>query len=148
MKEGTVALVIGPTASTLKLVEAISDTQEISILEGAILSGHADPMALLADHRKKVALEDEEFGNYVEELLSQPFLRADVQKQGVQWLRSKLKIEEFKRAEAEATKVIADFAFKIYMDNRQRTEFLLAGPTSRVRVKVLEIQEMARSAVS
>lgn len=146
MKTGTVALIIEHRGVASVLVESLSDDQEILIVERAIKKGESAPLDVVYTFRKRVTQEDEEFGDYVEDLLCQPFVRTDIQKHGVQWLKSKIKIEEFRRSEDEATKIIAEYAFKVYMDNPQRTDFFLAGPTARIRIRIFEIQHQAAAA--
>ena len=43
------------------------------------------------------------------------------------------------RSEKEATTVIAGYAFKLFMENPKRTEFLLAGPAAKVRIRVFTL---------
>ncbi len=144
-KMGTVALVINNDSSNspleFKLVAQISDEREIHALEEAIQLGSSNPLEAIQTLREKVTAEDEEFGNYVEELLSRPFVRPEIQSHGLQWLRSKLRIEEFQKCEAEATQVIADFAFKIFKEDPTRTDFILAGPVAKVRIRVFALHD-------
>jgi hypothetical protein len=97
------------------------------------------------ENRERQKREDEEFGDYVEELLSQPFIRSEIQEHGVQWLKSKIRIEQFQRCEQEPTAVIAQYALKVIRDNPEATDFLLAGPISKVRVRVFEMKTEKKS---
>jgi hypothetical protein len=143
-KTGTIALVIqAPVSkaplSEAQLLEQLSDDQEIQLLENAIQSGLPEPLERVYAERTRKRSEDEEFADYVENLLSQPFLRREVQDHGLQWLQSKIKIEKFLESEREATQVIAHFALQLFRSDPQKTEFLLSGPISKVRVKVFVI---------
>ena len=148
MKTGIVALIIGSQDGRSVLLDQLSDEQEISILERALEDKAREPLDLVYEHRERLAREDEAFGDYVERLLSQPVVRPEVQKHGVQWLRSKQKIETFQKSEVEASKVIADFAFRLYQEEPDRRDFLLAGPAAQVRIRVFQMphlgQEMDR----
>ena len=147
MKIGTVALVVC-CPEKLKppvLVAQLSDDHEIAALAAAVESGEVQPLEHVYQIRQKQEKEDEEFGNYIEKLLSQPFVRTEVQHHGVQWLKSKIKIEEFKKSEGEATRVIADYAFKLFQDHPDRTEFILSGPAAKVRIRVFLLPKEAAS---
>lgn len=143
MKAGTVALVVlaapedAPTTSaTFVLVETLSDESEIGALETALESGERDPLALVYEIRERRMKEEEVFGDYVEDLLSHPFLPKEVQEHGVQWFKSKHRIEKFQTAETEARSVIAEFAFKVFSQDPSKMDFILASPTAEVRVRV------------
>ena len=146
MKVATVALVVDYGRSAPSLIDIISDDHEIRLLESAYKHGETDPLELVYAHRVKQAQEDDEFGNYVEELLSQPFVRTEIQDHGVQWLKSKLRIEQYQKSEAEAAKVIATYALKIIEEDRAKTDFFLAGPTTMVRVRVFETKALEKAA--
>ncbi len=139
MKTATVALIVQVESDQPSLTEILSDEHEIEIVESAVAQHSEDPIADLCLHRERVKREEEEFGDYVEELLSQPFLRKDVQDHGVQWLKSKLRIEEYQRAEQEAARVIADYAYALFERNRELNDFFLSGPNTRVRVRVFVV---------
>lgn len=140
MKVGTVALIVRYHEKTPVLVESLSDDREIAELQQAVELGHQDPLQHVYQQRERQVKEDEEFGNYIEELLSQPFIRPEVQDHGVQWLKSKMRIEQYQKSEREATQVISDYAFKLYIENPDRKEFYLAGPTSKVLVRIFPIK--------
>ena len=134
MKVATVALVV--EGQSHSLVDVISDDHEISLLESSCKSGERDLLRPVYEFRQKQCAEDEQFGEYVEDLLSQPFLRTEIQEHGLQWLKSKIRIEEFQRTENEAAKIIAEYAMKILTENPEKTDFFLAGPKTMVRVRV------------
>lgn len=136
MRAGTVALVVRYDAQAPVLVASLSDDKEITLLEQALIGGKIDAFQSVLDHRAQSEREDEEFANYIEELLSQPFVRPEIQEHGVQWFKSKMRIEEFQRTESEATRVIAEYAIKIFLNHPDRTEFLLAGPNATVAIRV------------
>jgi hypothetical protein len=121
------------------LVERFSDEREIGLFEAALTAGEVSPLALVYEMRERQKREEEEFGNYVEELLSQPFVRNEVQKHGLEWLKSKSRMEEYQATEREATEIIAQYAFKIFCEDHQKTEFFLAGPSVRVKIRVFQV---------
>jgi hypothetical protein len=135
MKVATVALVV-EGESIPALLDVISDDHEISLLESSSRAGEADLLKPVYEFRQRQYAEDDQFGAYVEDLLSQPFLRTEIQEHGVQWLKSKIRIEEFHKTEIEAAKTIAEYAMKVLMENPQKKDFFLAGPKSMVRVRV------------
>jgi hypothetical protein len=132
MKAATVALVVrSPHGENPELIDVLSDDREISLLESELGSGEADPLQRVYEFRSNQMREDEEFADYVEDLLSQPFVKPEIQEHGVQWLKSRLRIERFQKNEAEAARVIAQYALKVFSEDAGRREFLLAGPTGR-----------------
>ncbi len=136
---GTVALVVRFDNEAPALIETISDDHEIAVFESAMQSGESDPLAVLHETRARQSKEDEEFGNYVEDLLSQPFVRPEIQEHGLQWLKSKIRIEQFQRCERDAAVVIAGYALKIFQEDPGRTDFFLAGPQAKVRVRIFTL---------
>ena len=140
MKVGTVALIVRSDGTAPTLIETLSDDREIAMLEAALGSGENDPLEPVYSLRARQAKEDQEFGDYVEELLSQPFVRPEIQEHGIQWLKSKIRIEQYQKCEGEATQVIANYAFKLFLENPKRTEFFLAGPAAKVRIRVFMLQ--------
>jgi hypothetical protein len=136
-KVGTVALVVRYIdENSPVLITALSDDAEIAVLEEALAAGEEDPLNIIHSLRKQQKDEDEKFGDYVEELLSRPFLKPEIQQHGVQWLKSKMRIEAFLRSETEATQVIAHYAFELFQQTPDQKEFYLAGPSAEVRVKI------------
>jgi hypothetical protein len=140
MRSPTIALAVEFKEGTPVLVETISDSREITILEESVHRGVSNPLRQVYEHREKQLREDDEFSDYVENLLSKPFLKAEVQKHGVQWLKSRIRIEQYQKDEDEAAKVIANYAFEIFSGEPSLTDFFLSGPKAQVRVKVIVIQ--------
>jgi hypothetical protein len=141
---GTVALVVRFEEGRPQLVDRISDDQEIEALEEALGEGEQDPLACVYGLRARMRQEDEDFGDYVETLLSQPFVKPEVREHGLQWLKSKLRIEEFRKSEAEATRTIAEYAFRLFEAQPERAEFFLAGPVARVRIRVFRLEQASQ----
>jgi hypothetical protein len=148
-KMGTVAVVLATDPETeqqreardlVKWVETFSDEREIHTLERAIEEGNPFPLQSVYEFRARAAREDEEFGDYVEDLLTQKSVRPEVQSHGVAWLRSKLKIDEFRRQEREAAEVIANFALNKYKEDPQLHDFVLAGPGVQVRIRIFKVR--------
>ncbi len=138
-REGLIALVVRYVNGEPVLLEALSDLREISMLESALQEGTDNPLRPIYETREVREREDEEFGDYVEELLCQPFLRPEIQEQAVQWFKSKIKIEEFQRSEREATEIIATYAYGLFREDSHKRDFTLAGANAAVRVRIIEV---------
>lgn len=144
MRIGTLALVVRFDGESPVLIETLSDDDEIRVLESAVLNGEKDPLERVHELRRLQREEDEKFGDYVEYLLSQPCLKAEVRHHGLEWFYSKMRIEKYRRTEAEAAQVIATYALQVYLDSPDRSEFVLAGPRAKVQVRVFALQEAQR----
>jgi hypothetical protein len=140
MRAPTIALAVEIKDGTPVLLETISDSHEIELLEQSVQLGVTDPLQKVRDHRDKQRREDNEFSDYVEDLLSKPFLKTEIQKYGVQWLKSRIRIEQFQKDEKEAAKVIANYAFQIFSGETSLRDFFLSGPKAQVRVRVIVVQ--------
>lgn len=141
MRVGSVALVVRYDENQPILVDSLSDEEEIRKLERSLDSGEPDPLSKIYEARKQQLTEDEEFGDYVEELLSQPFVRPEVKKHGVQWLKSKIRIEKYQKCERSAVTTIAEYAYRVFLKNTQRDDFFLAGPKAQVRIRVYVVEQ-------
>lgn len=126
--------------TTIHWVETFSDEREISALEAAIEAGNPFPLQTVYEFRARAEREDEEFGDYVEDLLTQKSVRPEVQSHGVAWLRSKMKIEQFRRQEREAAEVIAHFALSKVKADPALEDFVLAGPGIQVRIRIFKVR--------
>ncbi len=150
-RTGTVAIVIqkvqeapefgGGTAWAL--LEALSDEHEIAILEEALTIGEDDALRIVHRLREKTQQEDEEFGDYVEGLLIQPALKAEIKDHAISWMKSRMKIDEYREKEREATRVIAMYAFKIFLEDPTKTDFFLASSNAKVHIKVFRMSDEA-----
>jgi hypothetical protein len=140
MSKGTIALVVQMEEKKPVLVEALSDDFEISLLEGEV-QVKKESLEKLYEIREFRMQEEEEFGDYVEALLSAPFVKTNVQKHGLEWLKSKAKIEGYKEKESKAMSVIAYYAFKLFQGDPGRKEFILAGPMSQVKIKIFMLDQ-------
>lgn len=148
MKIGTVALVVSPGDELeRRLLDAISDDREIYVLESAVHSGRTNPLETVYEMRREQLEQDEAFADYVEDLLTQPFVKPEIQEHGVQWFRSRLSIDHYRQREEEAAKLIADYAFNIFKEDPKKHEFILDGPSSRVRIRVFEVEKERQEAV-
>lgn len=141
MKIGTVALVVRYDHQLPTLIDSFCDDREIAMLEAALEHGLDNPLSTVYQYRERQAKEDEDFGNYVEELLSQPFIRPEIQEHGLQWLKSKLRIEQYQKSEKEATQVITEYAFKLFRENPQQDDFILASPAAKVRIRIFKVRD-------
>lgn len=133
-----IALIVeqGAEGEERRWVETLSDDREIDIFEAAQIEGTSDPLSTVYDSRRRQTQEEDEFGDYIEELLSNPFLRPEIQEHAIQWLKSKIRIDQFHKTEQEAAQVIARCAFGVFEDDPSRTDFFLSGPTTSVRIRV------------
>ena len=146
MKTATVALVVRFEDKNPKLVETISDDREIHIFETACEKGTSDPIEELMLFRRLQVKEEEDFGEYVEELLCQPCVRTEVQEHAVKWLKSKIRIDQFQKSESDAARIIADYAYRIFRDSPEKTDFMLVGFTAKVRIRVFVLSEAVQHA--
>lgn len=149
MKDGTVVLLVSTGSNshskTPELIDYLYDDREIAVVESALQSGVNDPLELISEFREREKQEEEEFGNYVENLLSQPFLKSEIQNHAIQWLKSKIRIEQFQKAEREATQVIARYAFNLFKTDPERKDYFLAGPTAKVRIRIFTLDKIQNS---
>jgi hypothetical protein len=137
MKAATLAIAVRLEDGKPTLLDTFSDGQEIHLLETSLTTGIDDPLKPIYDRRVEQTLEDERFSDYVEDLLSHPFVKPEIQEHGLQWLKSKIRIEQFQGEEIQAAKIIAEFAFRMFCEDQSKTELVLAGPSSQVKVKIL-----------
>ena len=138
-KTSTVALILTLEGENSSHVETLSDDAEIQFLETVIREGEPAVLERLYEQRKQLVKQENEFGDYLEDLLSQPFLNPEIQQHAVRWLKSKIRIEEFQKTEKEAAKIIAEYAYKIFRSDPSKTDFLLASPNSEVRIRIFLI---------
>ncbi len=143
-RTGTVALVVRVEGGCPVLVDQISDDHEIEQLERSIGEGELCALEDVYVARDQQFEEEERFGDFVEALITQPFVKEEILDHGVQWLKSKMRIEEFQRSEREATRVIAQHAFRVYSENPGLTDFLLSGAHAQVRIRILELPRELR----
>lgn len=147
-QQPTITLVVNIGQDVPTLAETLINANEMLELEMALIKGESDPVAKVWEYRQKQKGEDEEFADFVEGLLSQPFLKPEIQQHAIQWFKSRMKIESFQKAEDEASRVIAQYAFQIYMGDRGKTDFLLSGPKAKVRIRVIELDLQSKRQVA
>ena len=139
-KIGTIAVVLAADERAEHWIETFSDEHEIEALEGAIRLGKPFPLDEVYELREKSVGDEEDFGDYVEVLLSKKAIRTEIQRHGVAWMKSKIKIDHFKTQEKEAAEVIAGYALDRYKEDRNLTDFMLAGPGVQVRVRIFVVR--------
>jgi hypothetical protein len=144
-QQPTIAIVVIRQKGAPVLADTLTSGEEILELELAMMNREADPLKRIEELRSKQMGEDEEFADFVEGLLSQPFVKPDVQAHAVQWFKSRAKIESFQKAEDDASRVIANYAFQVYTNDSSKTDFLLAGPRAKVRIKVIDLSFYQKS---
>lgn len=138
-EQPTIAIVVTRNGGEPVLAETLTSPEEILELEMAMINRDPEPLKRVVAFRDRQKAEDEEFADYVEGLLSQPFLKSEVQEHAVQWFKSRSKIETYQKAEDEASRVIAQYAFQVFSEDPAKTDFLLAGPKARVRIRVIDL---------
>src|SRR4051794_40963409 len=87
MRTHTIALVVSDETENAALLDILCELSEIQWMEGALDSGEVDPLREIYHQRGLQEQKETEFEDYVEALLSQPFLDREVQEHGVQWFR-------------------------------------------------------------
>lgn len=140
-KTNTVALIITGAGTSSKLVETLSDEFEIGCLEQALVSGKANPMEEIYELRQRQSKQDTEFGDYVEEILSRPFVNPSVQGHAVKWLKSKIRIENFQKMERNAAEVIAQYAYEIFQRDPEKMDFFLCSPKNKIRIRIFRLAQ-------
>ncbi len=143
MKTHTIALVFPKTSTkgsaSSPAFEILQDEYEIEYLENALRQGDKQPLQEILYRRTLINEKEDLQADYVEELLSRPFARPNLQKQAVLWLKSKMKLNTHRQNENQAALVIAEYAYQIYQSNPDRIDFLLAGPNSQVRIRIFPL---------
>ena len=146
---GTVLILVASDAEGRpQILEAISDEPEVSFIQQTLADRHPDPVQALKQRRVIQELEDEAFADYVEGLLSAPDCGLEIRNHASQWFRSRIHLEEYRKAEALARHVIVDFALQVYCEDQSQTDFILASPQAEVRVLIysLDVQVGAAAA--
>lgn len=149
IRSGTVVLILAPGPDQRPiLLESLSDDREVEFVEEALKEGHPDPVWAVRQRRKLQDKEDEEFADYIENLVSEPHCKLEIQEHAFLWFKSRLNLEDYRRAEADARKVIADFALQVFYQDPSRTDFVLSSPNAEVRVRIhwVELSPLAESA--
>ena len=141
-EQPTIAIVVTRNGGEPVLTETLTSSEEILEMELAIRNRDPEPLRRLQEYRQKHSCEEEEFADFVEGLLSQPFVKPDVQDHAVQWFKSRAKIEAYQKAEDEASRIIALYAFQVFSSNPEKTDFMLAGPKARVRIRVIDLSQL------
>jgi hypothetical protein len=136
----TVALIIRSEKGATSLIDVLFEDHEIESIDNALRFGTRNPLAAIYQKRAEQVRKDEEFGDYVESLLTRSFPNSEVRNHCVQWLQSKLKIEEFLRTEREAAETIAEYAFRVFKLNPNTKDFMLKSTTSCVRIRIFELR--------
>jgi hypothetical protein len=143
MKAATIALAVEFKNNKPVLLETLADSREIGILESSLELRVGDPLRKVYEFREEQTREDEEFSNYVEDLLSKPFLKTEIQTHGVRWLKSRIRIEKLQKEEILAADVIARYALQILSHEKELRDFCLAGANAHVRVRVFVLPDSA-----
>lgn len=135
----TVALIVCSKQGATSLVDVLFEEHEIESVDQALQFGTQNPLSTIYQKRVEQSKKDEEFGDYVESLLTRSFPNSEIRNHCIQWLISKLKIEEFLKTERKAAETIAQYALKVFQSNPGSKDFMLKSVTSCVRIRVFEI---------
>lgn len=141
----TLALVICFKDQSPSHLATISDEREISILDHAIQTKERNPLDKVIEHRELVAREEEEFGDFVEQLLSQPFQRTEIREHGLAWFQSRIRLEQFQKEETDAARVVAEYAYAVFQEDPRRRDFILDGAAAKIRIRIFEVQQQSNS---
>ncbi len=143
MKTHTIALVISENTSQnddpIARFDVLQDAYEIEYLEKAIQLGERQPMQEIINRRALIHEQEDLQADYIEDILCKPFAGPKVKTQGLLWFESKIKLDRHRQAETDAALVIADYAYQIYQNDPSRTDLLLSGPKSQVRVRIFRL---------
>jgi arginine deiminase len=138
MKTTQIALIVLLDPAGPMLVDTLTDGDEIEFYDLS-LQEETNPLAKIYRHRHWVEQQDEELADYLEQVLCKPFPEILFQRQATRWFRMKMRIEQFQRKEKEAAQVIADYAYRVFLDEPDRSEFYIESDHHRVRVRVFTI---------
>jgi hypothetical protein len=136
MATNTIALLISYSSGSPVLETTLFDEWEIQLLEAALVAQEPEPMKHVHNYRTQEQQKELELADFVEELVSKPFLSSQIQHYGMQWFKSKIKIDEYNKLEQDAIQVIAKYAFQLFLKDSHKTDYFLLSPNSRVRVRV------------
>lgn len=145
MRTGTVAIILAVENGEEVWMDTVSDETEIQLLEQAIHKGVQEPLQILLHHRTNTLQKDENFGDFVENLLVKQRVSEDMKKHGVAWFESWHRIREYKKQEKEAAQTIAEFGLKIYQRDPSLKDFQIEAPGSKVRIRILHLPEQSLS---
>ncbi len=140
LQTGTVLiLLVRDEEGRPRILDSVSDDPEISLIEQALADRSPDPVLAVRLRRQEQEAEEEAFADYVETLLSAPACGLQLQHHASLWFRSRIDLEEYRRAESKARRVIVDFAFRRYCDDPSQTDFTLVSHEAEVRVIIREV---------
>lgn len=148
MKPYTVALVLAGATETddaaSKLLEVLHDPYEIDYMETALKTADSQALQQIYSQREKRREKENEFGNHLEELLSQPHVNPELRRQGLQWFRSKIKTDSDEKKEKDAVQVISEHALQMYQSDPTKLDYFLMGPNSQVRIRIFTVPPLRR----
>ena len=104
-----------------------------------------DSLQIIQHNRLLNTQRDEEFDDQVEHLVCYPFQRPEVLKQGIHWLDSKFKQEQNKIRERYAVEVVAHHAIDLFLEDPQRTDFILEGSNHEIKVRIFLFSDLKKS---
>ena len=139
MKTNQLVLVVEQQRDEQVLRDSFSDQDEIDLLLEAISQKEKNPLEIVHRFRQNRAREEEEFGDTVEALLLRPFLNMEIREHGINWFRSRIRMEEFRKTEENARKILTSYAFVLFQSNPELKDFTLQGRVAAVQVCVVDL---------
>jgi hypothetical protein len=131
----------------LQIADSISDDPEFSFVQQMLSKKHPNPLEAIRQRRRVQYLEEEAFADYIESLVSAPGCALDVRDHAGRWFLSRIHLEKYRQAEAEARQVIVDYAFRVFLSDPNQTDFILASAHAQVRV-LIHVVEMTKVSVA
>jgi len=104
-----------------------------------------DSLQVIQHNRLINTQKNEEFDDQVESLVCYPFQRPEVLKQGIHWLDTQFKQQQNKVRERDAAEVIAHHAIDLFLEDPQRTDFILEGPHHEIKVRIFLFSDLKKS---
>jgi len=140
---GTVALLI----SDNRLVETLTDSGEIDLVKQIEKDTNLEDVLKLVKHYRQAnrALE-ERVGDQVEEILVSLSSPPEAKFHAMEWMKSALKMESFRKDEYSAAQTIGQFAYDVYKKQPELTDFVLQAEKAQVRVLIFSLQRSTQAA--
>jgi hypothetical protein len=144
----TLALVVRKREKKIEWLDTLSQESEILFFEALLGAGVQDPLLDLAVKREQERQSEDDFANYVEDLVVKPGLKPEVREQAVQWFYSRIRIEKYEAQEKQAAAVVARVALQLYQEHPAQVDFTLSSERSEIRVKIFDLGRVQASLAS
>jgi hypothetical protein len=141
-KTTQIALIITQEQGSPVLRDTLTSDSEIEFLIASMAKGELDPLGEIHRYRSHVEQQQTIFGDYVEDLLSKPFVEGSLQQQALKWLGAKIKIDQFQLQEKAAAKIISDYAYKLFKVEPAKNDFFIESAHFRIRVRIFTLPKV------